>query len=200
MTAGPAWDVWLSDRTGQELHCRPLREEDRATVATIFPTLSERTRLDRFHTLFSRLSEQHLDSLFDLDYRTRFAWGVEIQECDPKPAALGRYVAYENRTGAADLAITVADAWQGRGIGSVLLDLNVITAAYAGLDRFETVVLATNNAMLAALRRRGAEIGAVEDAAVNVVLPLAPLLPGLADHPLTLLLHAPHLAGQPPAE
>jgi GNAT superfamily N-acetyltransferase len=173
------------DREGCEVLFRPLVQADRPTVARLFSELSAQTRFRRFNSLYTTLSDKQLTSLFDLDYRDRFAWAVEVT-CDgtTAPVAVGRYARY---TGSrrADVAITVRDQWQGRGLGGSLLDALIITAYHHGFVAFETIVTADNDAMLHLFRQRGAELSAATSGEVDVVLPLSGVIDQLTEHPLS---------------
>jgi GNAT superfamily N-acetyltransferase len=129
--------------------------------------------------------------LFDLDYRERFAWAVEIT-CDDVtfPVAVGRYARYPDSSQRADVAITIRDDWQGRGLGGQLLDTLIITAHHHGFVAFETVVTADNQAMLHLLRQRGAQLSPPRSGEVDVVLPIAGIVGQLTDHPLSRSLGA----------
>jgi RimJ/RimL family protein N-acetyltransferase len=178
----------LIDRQGCEMLFRPLVQTDRPTVARLFPELSARTRFRRFNSLFPILSDKQLTSLFDLDYRDRFAWAVEIT-CDgvTAPVAVGRYARYPGSR-RVDVGITIRDGWQGRGLGGLLLDTLIITAHHYGFDAFDTIVTADNEAMLHLLQQRGAERSAPTSGEVDVVLPLSRVIGQLVDHPLSQTL------------
>ena len=177
------------DGQGCEMLFRPLVQADRPTVARLFPELSAPTRFRRFNSLFPSLSHKQLTTLFDLDYRDRFAWAVEIT-CDgvTAPVAVGRYAQYPSSRRRADVAITIRDDWQGRGVGGLLLDTLIITAHHYGFDAFDTVVTADNEAMLHLLQQRGAEQSAPTSGEVDVVLPLSRVIGQLVDHPLSQTL------------
>jgi hypothetical protein len=68
-----------------------------------------RTRFRRFNSPYATLTDRQLTSLFDLDYRDRLAWAVEIT-CDgvTVPVAVGRYARYPGSR-RADVAITIRD-------------------------------------------------------------------------------------------
>ena len=178
----------LIDRHGCEALFRPLVQADRPTVARLFPGLSAQTRRRRFNGLFPTLSDKQLTSLFDLDYRERFAWAVEIT-CDgvTVPVAVGRYARYPGSR-RADIGITIRDEWQGRGLGGLLLDTLIITAHHHRFVAFETIVTADNEAMLHLLRQRGAQLSQPRSGEVDVVLPLSGVIGQLADHPLSQTL------------
>jgi hypothetical protein len=82
----------LIDRHGCEVLFRPLVPADRPTMARLYTGLSAQTRFRRFNSLYTNLTDKQLTTLFDLDYRDRFAWAVEIT-CDDvtTPVAVGRY-------------------------------------------------------------------------------------------------------------
>ncbi len=60
-----------------------------------------------------------------------------------------------DRPEAAECAVTVADAWQGRGLGSLLLDHLVDRAREEGIDTFTAVIFSFNDDMLHLFRRLG---------------------------------------------
>lgn len=178
----------VSDRAGDQLVFRPIRPEHRVLLASLFEHLSEQSRLRRFGSLTSELTERELDHLTDLDGTNRFAWGVELDLGDARaPVAVGRFARYGDTT-SADLGLTIVDGAQGRGIGGELLDALIITAHHVGVERFDTIVSAENTPMLAAFRRRNATIGPIDQSQVEVAMVLEPLLENLAGHPLLVLL------------
>jgi hemerythrin superfamily protein/RimJ/RimL family protein N-acetyltransferase len=199
-TSVPCRSFTLVDRQGCEVLSRPLVQADRPTVARLFPGLSAQTRFHRFNSLFPTLSAQQLTSLFDLDYRDRFAWAVEIT-CDrvTGPVAVGRYARYPGSR-RADVGITIRDDWQGRGLGGALLDTLTITAHHYGFVAFDTIVTADNEAMLHLLQQRGAELSAPTSGEVDVVLPLSRVIGQLADHPLSQTLTIACTARNPSRE
>jgi nucleotide-binding universal stress UspA family protein/predicted GNAT family acetyltransferase len=72
-----------------------------------------------------------------------------------RPVGVGRIVQEDGDPSAADLAVTVVDDWQGRGVGSALLSTLVDRAREEGVARFEAPVLATNNEAIRMLERLG---------------------------------------------
>jgi GNAT superfamily N-acetyltransferase len=178
----------LIDRHGCKVSFRPLVQADRLTLARLFPELSAQTRFRRFNSLYANLSHKQLTSLFDLDYRDRFAWAVKIA-CDGMtvPVAVGRYARYAGSR-RVDVGITIRDEWHGRGLGGALLDTLIITAHHYGFVALQTIVSADNQAMLHLFRQRGAELSIPTSGEVEVVLPLSGIIGQLADHPLSRML------------
>ena len=176
----------LIDRQGCEVLFRPLVQADRPTVARLFPELSAQTRFRRFNSLYANLSDKQLTSLFDLDYRDRFAWAVEIT-CDGVTDARGSGTVRPVRRQPPRATSPSRSATSGTVVvwGSSLLDTLIITAHHHGFVAFETIVTADNEAMLHLLRQRGAELSQPTSGEVDVVLPLSGIIGQLTDHPLS---------------
>ena len=82
---------------------------------------------------------------------------------------VARYV--RDRSGdAAEFAIVIADAWQGRGIGRRLLAKLIEAARRRGVKRLYGDILATNRPMLELARKLGFELGRHEDATITRAL------------------------------
>jgi len=83
----------------------------------------------------------------DVDFRSHVAL-IAIAEEAGRPAIVGggRYIVFE--PGRAEMAFVVIDAWQGRGIGSMLTRHLIKLAGVAGLKELTAEVLPENSAML----------------------------------------------------
>ena len=133
---------------GPELVVRPLKHGDTATVQALFERLGEASRLARFNGLKPRLGEQELRWLATVgpNHHVLVAW----VDGDPEPVAIARLI----RSGAsAEVAFEVADAYQGRGIGSALTQELVADACAAGILEVTALVRSDNPAALAVLQR-----------------------------------------------
>ena len=64
-----------------------------------------------------------------------------------------RYVRSTERPEAAEVAVTVIDDWQGRGLGTLLLEVLSAQAREEGIDSFTAPMLATNEEMMDMLKR-----------------------------------------------
>src|SRR3954452_19020454 len=117
-----------------ELEVRPLRPADRERVADLFDRLSEQSRHDRFLGPKSRLSEAELDRLTELDYITRDAVAA-LDRATGDIVGVARYAASRDDDSAADIAVVIADEWQGRGLGGALTRLVVWRGGANGLSR-----------------------------------------------------------------
>ena len=90
-----------------------------------------------------------------------------------RPIAVGSYFSTER--GAAEVAFAVDDHFQGKGLGTMLLDRLATIAGAHGFKRFEAVTLTENSAMLEVFHESGFEIRSKsERGCVNVQLSIDP--------------------------
>jgi len=110
-------------------------------------------------TLYRRFMTARLPSpalmhyLSEVDYVDHFVWVVTD---GTDPVADARFVRDESDPTVAEIAFTVADDYQGRGIGSFLLGALSIAAGINGVERFSARMLSANTAMRAILDHYGA--------------------------------------------
>lgn len=146
-------------KDGSRVLIRPGLLADRTLLAREFERLSPESRYRRFFAPMKVMSESLLDYLTSMDYVNHFAWAALSAEPGPdgQPLGLGvsRYIRLEDPT-AAEMAVTVIDEWQGKGLGRILLDALVLEALENGITRLEGDVLVENQPMQELLRRTGA--------------------------------------------
>ncbi len=134
-----------------------LRRTDKATLAAEFETLAPESRRRRFLAPMMHLSDAMLEHLVDdvdgIDH-VALVLCVETSPDVYDPVALARMVRYADVPDAADLAVTVKDAWQGRGVATVLLEV-LVRGRPEGVERIVTEVFTDNRASLSMLRRLG---------------------------------------------
>jgi RimJ/RimL family protein N-acetyltransferase len=134
---------------------RPIRPDDEPRLVELFHRLSPRTVYQRFFRAYDRLPDHWYHRFAHVDYRTRLALVAEQQEAGgPLLHAVARYEPGE-AGGATEIAIVVEDAWQHRGLGTLLLDALLAAAEARGLRQFTADVLADNRPMLRILSRLG---------------------------------------------
>jgi RimJ/RimL family protein N-acetyltransferase len=142
----------LSD--GATLVVRPLTERDRDALEAAVMRLSPTSRLLRFAAPKPRLTKADLDRLMDLDHHDREAL-VAVDPASGEGVAVARYAAMPGEPGVAELAVTVADAWQGRGLGGALTQLVIDRARDEGFGRLLAIALGENRRAVRMLRRGG---------------------------------------------
>ena len=113
-------DVTLDD--GSRLHVRPIRPEDATLERAFVAALSEKTRYFRFFYQLSELTPAMLVRFTQVDYDREMAL-VAIDQAGASPAIVG-VARYSMKPGgeSAEFAVVVADAWQARGVGRMLMD------------------------------------------------------------------------------
>ena len=158
-----------------DLLIRPLVPGDREELARAYEQLSDESRRRRFFSPPARLSPAVLDYLTELDFDQRFALVAQADD-DPEARGLGvaRWVRDRIDPTKAEAAVTVADEWQGRGIGTELLLALVDAAADRGITTFVADVLWENTTLLDALRGLGASVRPLEPGVARVEFDLPP--------------------------
>jgi ribosomal protein S18 acetylase RimI-like enzyme len=136
-------------KRGPEILVRPLQNGDVGTVSAVFSRLGEESRRTRFLGPKPNLGEMELRWLANVgpDHHAL----VASVDGDPEPVAIARLVRLGG--GSAEIAFEVADAYQGRGIGSTLAALLVADARAAGVCEVTALVRSDNPAAIALLRR-----------------------------------------------
>jgi RimJ/RimL family protein N-acetyltransferase len=108
----------------------------------------------RFFAPKKGFSEPEMTFFLNIDFENHVALVAEIDE-DGHPVIIGggRYVV--DRPGRAEVAFVVVDAYQGQGIGTILMRHLAALARDAGLKELIADVLPENTAMLKLLRTFG---------------------------------------------
>ena len=158
---------------------RPLRRSDRRLIEQALRLLSARTLYARFHTRGTRLSPREIDYLVNTDERDHVSWLVLDPAQRPHhcpgglPIALGRYVRDPETPSRAEVALTVCDHHQGRGVSKVLLGALAASAHSAGVASFCGSLLAENHAMRSLMQDLGATLR-VQDGTIWAEAPADP--------------------------
>lgn len=134
-------DVALTD--GATVHLRPIRPDDGDGLLGLFSRLSDESIYLRFFSPVPAPSERQLRHLTTVDYASRFAIVAELGD---RIVGVARYDLQAD--GAAEVAFTIEDAEQGRGIGTILLEHLVGIARAHGIQRFVAWTLPNNAKML----------------------------------------------------
>lgn len=133
---------------GQAISIRPMRPEDLEIETEFVQSWSAETRYNRLFSAVSFTSPERLKRITRIDYARDMALIATVMLEDREvQIGVARYVLREdNKT--CEFALTVADAWQHRGIGRALM-LNLIDgAAAAGIETMVGDILSSNAPML----------------------------------------------------
>ena len=150
--AEPAVDVILRD--GTTLRLRPPTEADVHGVMAFFADLSVRSRFLRFHG-FTVAGDRFVRSFVEPDWAERGSLiGVMGDAADERVVGVGNYVRLRDPQ-SAEAAFAVADEFQGKGIGTRMLEQLAQRAAAHGIGAFIAEVLPENNTMLSVFSNAG---------------------------------------------
>lgn len=134
---------------------RPVQAQDVPALRRFVQGLSTASRSLRFHGGVKPDSERLLAHLAQADGRRHIAL-VAVLACDDGELIVGEARLVRGAAGEpAELAMAVADAWQGRGLAQRLLRALLAAAAEAGVEAVAAEVLAHNARMAAFLQRAG---------------------------------------------
>ena len=136
-------------RDGARITIRPIRPEDAEIEQEFVRNLSDESRYYRFMDAMRELTPQMLAHFTRVDYDRHMALiAVTSAQGRETQIAVARYIATgEARAG--EFAIVVADAWQNRGVGVVLMRALIDAARQHGIAVMFGDVLSSNYAMLA---------------------------------------------------
>jgi RimJ/RimL family protein N-acetyltransferase len=160
-------------RDGSTVLIRPVRPVDAPLLADGFARLSARSRQLRFLTQKKELSPAELRYFTDVDHHDHEALGA-LNHADGRGVGIARYVRDADDPQAAEIAVTIIDDWQGRGLGTDLVAQLSERARAEGIRRFTALVAADNPAMAGLLRNVRADLVRREPAALEYEITLGP--------------------------
>ena len=171
-----ATDALLRD--GGSIHIRAIRPDDKQRLLDLFERLSSRSVYFRFFQTKQRLTDEELRYFTELDFTRDVALVATLQAGQEEHIiGVGRYFRIQENgqpTTRAEVAFTVADAHQGRGVGTLLLEHLAAIARRQGIDTFEAYVLGENNRMLEVFAASGFTVQRALDTGVfHVAFPTA---------------------------
>lgn len=134
---------------------RTMQPEDRAIEEAFVRDLSPESRYFRFHTALPALTPEMTERFIHLDYPDQMALIACIGGAQSeRQIGVTRYARSE-KGGTADLGIAIADAWQGKGLGTELLRRLLVLADQAGIRQLSADVLYENHRMRSLARDLG---------------------------------------------
>jgi GNAT superfamily N-acetyltransferase len=166
-------------RDGAHVDVRPIEPGDADALRDGFERLSLQSRYERFLSPLDHMSNAMVRYFTEVDHHDHEAL-VAFDPDDPgQLVAVARYVR-EDDPEVAEAAITVADGWHGRGVGTAMLDELAERAREEGVKRFTAYVLARNDDMIDMLFRLGpAKVVDRQNGAVQIEAELPPV--GVSD-------------------
>lgn len=142
---------WQYQITDQPVTIRTLLPEDQAIESAFVRNLSSESRYFRFHGALRELTPKMLYQFTHIDYPLHMALIATIPEdsenSDEQQIGVARYVT-DSLKRPAEIAVVVADRWQGQGIATLLLTHLRTVAIEAGILELHASVLSGNRRML----------------------------------------------------
>lgn len=164
------WEADVVLRDGTVASVRPIRPDDADGIHRFHAAQSEESIYLRFFAPLRRLSDADVHRFTHVDYVDRVALVATMREVI---IGIGRFDRID--ASSAEVAFNISDHYQGKGIGSVLLEHLAAIARDLGLTRFTAEVLPQNRRMLAVFSDAGYEVTRrVEDGVVEVGFDIEP--------------------------
>ncbi|XIA67061.1 GNAT family N-acetyltransferase [Bradyrhizobium sp. TZ2] len=141
-------------RDDRPITIRALRPDDRAGMLAAIGRTSMQSLQRRFFVPKKGFSEQEMAFFLNIDFESHVAIVAEVAEDGRSViAGGGRYIVVQ--PGQAEIAFVVVDAYQGQGIGTILMRHLAVLARDAGLKELVAEVLPENTAMLKLFKKFG---------------------------------------------
>jgi RimJ/RimL family protein N-acetyltransferase len=144
-------------RDGSMVQIRPVRSADAPLLADGFARLSAASRRMRFLGVKKELSTTDLRYFTDVDHHNHEALAA-LDQAGGHGVGIARYIRDAGDPQAAEIAVTIVDDWQGRGLGTELLARLSDRARSEGIRRFTALADAGNVAVAALLGNAGARL------------------------------------------
>lgn len=157
---------------GTSVVLRPIRSDDGPLLQEGLARLSERTRYLRFHAPRRAFDPDELRFLTHVDGESHFALAA-LELRSHRLAAVGRFVRNPATPAEAEIALVVADAMQGKGLGLLLMSRLREAALERDVTRFTGAILEENRAMRDLLRKLGGRVGLASRGVCDIELALA---------------------------
>jgi GNAT superfamily N-acetyltransferase len=153
--------VTLAD--GAQIVIRPIEPDDQHELAAAFEHLGALSRFQRFGERMDHLTRRQLIELTRVDHESQEAL-VALDALTGDGIGLARYVRASDDPARARVTCTVIDPWQGRGVGTALVERLAARARAAGIDRCTATILVGNQPARRLLEHVADETGAHRDA------------------------------------
>jgi RimJ/RimL family protein N-acetyltransferase len=165
---------WIDLKDDQRVFLRPLKLTDESLLRDMFYKLSPESVHYRFFRMIKAMPHEKLQEFLRVDYDADMAL-VVLTDNTEKAHALGiAHYSRDPRTNFADAAFLVRDDWQGKGIGTQLMNSLVDAALGHGIAGFTADVLTENHGMLRVFHRCGYAVESeLEEGAYRLRIPFA---------------------------
>ncbi len=157
---------------GMKFHIASLTPADRAHIQAGLKYMSHESIRNRFMGSKRDFTEKELDYLTSLDGLNHYAVGVEEAEAPHRGVGVIRMVRSESDGEEAEVAITIIDDYQKKGLGSVLLDVLFLAAKERKVSKFSFTFFAQNEGIMKLIEKKGVPLVIRSHDSVRMVLKL----------------------------
>lgn len=149
------YETKMKTKDGSTLLVRPIQPTDEEMLSDMFYDLSDQTIINRFFSMLKSMPHRKLQEFCVVDYQAEMSF-VVIKGTRPrlKMVGVGSYH-LDPATHRAEIAFLVADEWQGKGIGTFLMQNLVKVARAKKITGLTAEVLRDNVAMIALMHKSG---------------------------------------------
>jgi acyl-CoA hydrolase/RimJ/RimL family protein N-acetyltransferase len=159
---------------GTEILVRPIRPDDEPRIKGMFYSFSEQTKYLRYHGTLKTMPHNRLQVFCNIDYDTEMALVVERGVTGHADIiGVARYMTNAAKR-SAEMAFVVADAYQRKGLGTLLFRRLIEVGKQAGIRQFTADVLPENSGMLKIFHRSGLTTETTTDEGVVRVVMTVP--------------------------
>jgi len=144
---------------GREVLLRPIRPEDEPIEAELIKNLSEESKRFRFFYIIKDITHDMLVRFCNIDYDREMAIIAEYTDPSGKKrnVGVGRLIMDPSRR-RGEFAVVVADDFQGKGLGTKLIDMLIQIAYERGLDSLYGVAMPENTRMIELCKKLGFDV------------------------------------------
>ena len=166
------YEKTIETRDGRQVLLRPIKPEDEPLWLEMFQQFSQETILSRFFEFIKDTPHEVRVRYCNIDYDREIAIVAELTDEDGKRHLLGvvrLIIEPDGKTG--EVAIAIADPWQGIGLGSAMMDFIIEIARDKGLETMHALIQRENYRSVNLFEKKGFRM-ALAGKVIRATLPL----------------------------
>jgi acyl-CoA synthetase (NDP forming)/RimJ/RimL family protein N-acetyltransferase len=170
-SGGPVeWEADVVLKDGSVAHVRPIAPADADGIRAFHAHQSAESIYLRFFAPIRELSARDIHRFTHVDHHDRVAL---VATLNGDIIGIGRFDRIDRSS--AEVAFNISDRFQGKGIGSVMLEHLAAIAQEVGITRFTAEVLPQNRKMITVFKEAGYEVSSrIEDGVIEVAFDILP--------------------------
>ncbi|MEM4175922.1 MAG: GNAT family N-acetyltransferase, partial [Candidatus Nitrosocaldus sp.] len=156
-------------KDGRTVLLRPIKPEDEPLWLDMFKHLSQESVYQRFFTVIKDTPHEQIVRYCNIDYAREMSIVAELSEGNAKRIIGVASLVIDWRSRGKDgyregeVAVIVADPWQGLGLGTKLVDYILEIAEDMNVKAVNAVMLASNARIIDLMKRMGFRLEALDE-------------------------------------